>query len=93
MQDIGVQSRAGAVDMHEFLQAVELYTSLLQAGKQKVNVVLMDFHMPRMSGMDAIVEMRRVEAKFNAPRVAIAAYTAGENHIPSVAGGIACSVF
>ncbi|RYH13087.1 GAF domain-containing protein [archaeon] len=44
------------------LEAIELYHELLRTGKQgQVRGIFMDYHMPRCSGLDAIIEIRKKE--------------------------------
>jgi CheY-like chemotaxis protein len=59
------------------VQAVAMYRDLLDKRGKKLNAVIMDYHMPLMSGKDAIVAMRALEAERSVGPVPIAAYTAG----------------
>ncbi|KAG5186174.1 hypothetical protein JKP88DRAFT_276511 [Tribonema minus] len=57
-------------------QAVSKYEQILEAGEPVLHAILMDYHMPRMSGKDAILRIRAVEKERGRPNVPIAAYTA-----------------
>eukprot|EP01031_Cornospumella_fuschlensis_P024618 gene24618-29745_t len=44
------------------VEAIELYLDLLRTGKQsQVRGIFMDYHMPRCSGLEAIIEIRKKE--------------------------------
>lgn len=44
------------------LEAIEAYNNLIASGKQHLlKGVFMDYHMPRCSGLEAIVAIRKVE--------------------------------
>lgn len=58
-------------------QAVKKYEQMLDASEPTVHAVLMDYHMPRMSGDKAIERIRAIEKERGVPPVPIAAYTAG----------------
>lgn len=52
--------------VHDGEEAMTYYMNLLQAGKsESVEVILMDHHMPKCSGMDAIKYIREQESKFH----------------------------
>ena len=59
------------------VEANETYERLIAEKKQKnLAIVLMDYHMPRRNGFEAIQEIRRIEATHNIKPVLIAAFTA-----------------
>ncbi len=46
------------------VEVVETFTKLLQEGRQpSIDAILMDYHMPEMSGHDAIVKIRELEVQ------------------------------
>ncbi|KAG5178217.1 hypothetical protein JKP88DRAFT_248300 [Tribonema minus] len=61
-------------------QAVDMYRDSLDSRNADVpsrfDAVLMDFHMPRLSGKNAIIQMRQMERERGVPPVPIAACTA-----------------
>ena len=65
-------------------EAVSKYSQMLNTigtpAYKQVHAILMVYHMPKMNGKDAIIEIRRIEKEKGAQRVPIAAYTAGMPH-------------
>ena len=57
--------------------AIEKYQGLIDSGRQPLlQGVLMDYHMPRCSGIEAILEMRRLEQVHGCKPVYVVAFTA-----------------
>jgi CheY-like chemotaxis protein len=72
-------------------QAVGMYKDLLERREKKLHAVVMDYHMPIMSGKDAIIAMRALEVEHGLPKVPIAAYTAGGYYAHD--NTVACTMF
>ena len=59
------------------IEATEIYERFISEGRQKnIAVVLMDYHMPRRNGLEAIQDIRRIESAHNLKPVLIAGFTA-----------------
>lgn len=59
------------------LEAISLYKELIASNQQKnIAVILMDYHMPKCSGLEAIIEIRSIEKAHNFDPVYIVAFTA-----------------
>ena len=76
-----VLQRAGFEVVHarDGEEAVEEMRRRLRKGAPLPLCILMDMHMPRMDGLAATQQIRRLEAAHDAPRTPIVALTASEN--------------
>jgi light-regulated signal transduction histidine kinase (bacteriophytochrome)/CheY-like chemotaxis protein len=62
---------------YDGLEGIEYYKKALEAKTtDKITGIFMDYHMPNCSGVECILELRRLEKLYNVPPVYIIAFTA-----------------
>jgi signal transduction histidine kinase/CheY-like chemotaxis protein len=75
---LAFRDRVSVDTAEDGIAAIEFYENLLkQKDHESLTGIFMDYHMPRCSGLEAIVEIRRKEKHYNVSRpVYIIAFTA-----------------
>lgn len=75
-QNVELLASLLARDGHEVTPCTEATESVVRAGAERFDLVLMDLHMPGMSGLDATRAIRAAELRTGRPPVPVIALTA-----------------
>jgi len=71
----------------EFVEADDGKEALVQLAKEKVELVLLDWNMPRLSGLEFLKEARKVEKFKTLPIIMVTSKTARANVIEAIQNG------